>query len=259
MNNGLITLHESFNESKMQYIMDHKDKLKNEINFARLEEYYKNSKDGVAKVTYEQMTGCCRWSPSVGRMSLQVMPTKFRDFLTKGLYRPLHMVNSRPVILEWLCAELGIRTPCITDFNKNYNVLLQCLTERGYTKSFAYKCVLAIINSGSLKVDDPPKWMVDLRKEISGIHRHVMASDPDYESFAKKNGGKDCIQNYMSHLMINQEQKILLNMWKTLDCNPSVVLMHNWIMVPIVCEIDLKKMKDNIKGLLRINMELELH
>lgn len=256
MNKGVIQLRESFDESKMKFLMERKIDIEKEINWKTFQEYYERSQNNQVDVMYRQIKGCCRWYAQ--SMSLATMPAKFRHFLCDPIYNSIYMVNSRPVILEWLCYELGIRVPCLNDFNKNYNVLLQILTDKGYTLQFAYKLVLAIINGGTLKIDDPPKWMRDLRKEIEGVYHHISKCDPDFGSFANKNKVENVICNYMSHLMVNTEQKILMNMWASVKHHPGVVLCHYYMMVPKTVQLDLKTMEDNIKGYLRITMKLEV-
>jgi hypothetical protein len=242
-----LKINETFNQHKLNYILQNKDILnvedtftKHDLNYFKMlygknydpftmcETYLYNSLDGVLTTNYRQNNGYGRYY-AVNGMSQQGMLIKIRHTIAGEFYNDIDIVNAHPVILAHICDEKAIKCKYLKKYNTNRDKLLD--------GSITKQLIIAMINGGSSeynKIELKPEWLVNLKLEISTIH-DKLTKNADFKKFEKekKKSGQDfnVKASFINRMICNFENDILQFMYKYFDSPKDVVLCFDGIQI----------------------------
>lgn len=133
------------------------------------------------------------------KTSLQGLPRKIRNTIGIDYYVDLDMKNAHIVLLRWYLQQ--IKLPLENYKNITYYVenREQCLEELGriyeINRDISKKIVLSVCNGGenSYKIDleKQPRWLVDLRTDMTNIIDVVCSLNPKLVKQVKTQKGQD--------------------------------------------------------------------
>lgn len=185
-----ITFTEVFDPDAVLYILEHRDLLEKYLEsdpddynqFARLQKYYKNSKNGRIKVRYEKRLGGFGRLFANHSLSLQGISKLIRGSIAGNLYIDYDFVNCHPVLLKYICEIHECDSPRLNEYVKNRESIINSILDinkinpsinRGYIK----KMILSVLNGGEKLYDRLPnktKWLKKFKKEIRNIHEEML-------------------------------------------------------------------------------------
>ena len=237
-----INLIETFNQHKLNYILNNKDVFTGLMRpscfengndpFTVLEKYLKKSKNGCIDVKYKQNNGFGRYF-AVGGMSMQTMPREIKHAIQDN-YVDIDIVNCHPNILVHLAKGRNINTDHLERYINERDTLLEKLD---LDKEAGKMVVLSLLNGGTeafANLRIKPYWLSDLKEELETIH-NSFAEDKEYKvhKAKRKEQGNDFNHkgSYMNILICDFENKILMAIYEYLGNPKDCVLSFDGLMV----------------------------
>lgn len=271
--NIYIELKESFDQNKLNYIVKHKDEIKEQMRkscfedpnynpFLMAEKYLKKSFNGKIAVKYKQKRGygrfCC-----IGGTGLQSLCREIRHTIARDYYQDIDVVNCHPVVLEHLCEKKGFAHNHLSEFIQDRDTYLELLNVPREESKTIY---LSLMNGGASafnKLENKPDFLNRFKEEMEKIH-HLFA-ETNKEEFEKckadrKSKGKDFNHeaSFMNKLLCDFENKILMCMYGYLNTPKDAVLCFDGIMINKSTKVNLTNMEKHIKKNLDISIKLKI-
>lgn len=256
-----ITLNESFNQSKLHYIIENRELYQSKMRvydddydpFATALKYLKKSKNGQLQATYKQNAGFGRFC-AVGSLSLQCIPREIRHTIAKEYYIDIDIKNCHPIILEHLCKSRNIACKSLSNYNSHRDEYLKEIGDK--------KIILSLLNGGTKlykQLQSKPDWIVKLKNEIKDIHNQF-AKDSEFKKHRKDREKANITYNheasYISTLLCDFENKILQVIYKSIGSPKNAVLCFDGIMIQKDSSIDLESLQNTVLSTLGIKIEL---
>jgi hypothetical protein len=279
----MISLTERIHQNRLAYIVKHFDELglkdykgttyykQDNTDFrGQLEKYLKMTKDGKITIRYKQNDKVGRFFTS-GFVSLQGMRKDVRSCIVENLYHDIDIKNCHPVVLSHICKKLNIATTKLDYYIDNRE---KVLAQFGTSRDDAKTVILKLLNGGYSYYEDiknKPEWFIEYYHEVLAIHKEL-ATGKNYEKFLKKYEDKNKtvyddrgfeikhknnpVGSYVSSLMCDVENKILMAMYDKLGKPETAVLCFDGIMVSADTPYDLKELERHIKRNIDIDITL---
>ena len=155
------TFIESFDENKLTFILNNKDKIQfrneNTKNLSILDNYLKYSNDGSIDVKYNKIDNELhgRYYAN-GSLSGQGMIREIRYTIFNDYYTDIDIVNCHPIIIRWLCNNLSIKYNYLNQYIVNREDIFKELIDlnTGSDKDMFKRAILSINNGGTKDYDN---------------------------------------------------------------------------------------------------------
>lgn len=267
MSGEIIKLYETFNNTKLNYIINnfhtfglYKDKKEEEKQLKTLKKYLRRSRRGIIPVFYKQK-GKGRYFAK-GGLSLQNIKRTIRHTIAKEYYNDIDIVNAHPVILEFLCKSNNIDCEYLQQYNRNREKILKDLN---VDRKTAKKIFLGLTNDSNenhyVNLDSKTDFVKNYREEMLNIQNEFCNKfEKDFENHKQKriNNNENDNHNgsFLNILLCEMENKILLEMYKFFGSNENCVLCFDGLLLPKTTNLNLQKCENHIRNQLKINIKL---
>jgi hypothetical protein len=241
---------EKFDRHILNYIIENWEACKKQMRkkcfadpdydpFVISKDYLKKSVYGEIAVTYKQNKGFGRLN-AVGSRSLQSLPREIRHSIAGHLYVDVDIVNAHPVILEWLCINLGYPHEKLSYYNANREKVLVEHMEAGDDRGDVKIAYLSMTNGGCLDFYNLTKQTAfgeAYRSELMQIHKKFAEDNPEAFEEQKQvriDAKKDYnhAAGYTNVVLCDWENKILMAMWEFYKNDKNAVLCFDGLMIP---------------------------
>lgn len=247
-NHKFITLTETFDVDKLNYIIEHFEEFKLQLRWrarydrnpplAQLIRYRDASVNGKIVIKYCQRNGMGRFqalSPS-----LQGIAREIRHTISRENYVDIDMVNSHPTILQWMCNKEGFQCKYLDRYiSKREFYIKKLMDKNDIDRDTAKITYLTITNGGDSdykKLKNKTKHIVSYKNEMTHLHGLFTKLNPKRFKEVKSKRIK-VGKNYnheaalMNCLMLDIENDILMAMYKFFGNPKDSVLCFDGIMV----------------------------
>ena len=287
--NELLTYYEIFDKSKLQYIIENYEEIKDDIRqdskdrltninidpLSLVKKYLSKSKPtknpniNIIKVSYKQTNKkYIGRHYSLGSLSLQNIPREIRHTIAGDIYYDIDIKNAHPEILYQYGTKKELKTKYIKYYIDNREDIFNEYSKKyKTTPDEIKKGFLCILNGAKtflkMKENDMPKLVLKFKKEVELIQQYIYNNELEYKKLGiinAKNKQLSCNYNIcnelgstMNIMLCDIENTILISMINYLNDNKlvknKVTLVFDGLMLP----------KENIKNMdinkLLINIE----
>jgi len=248
INNGKKFI-EYFDRNMLAFYLINEAEIKQSINRNGRDKdilfsYYTNSRLNQLEVLYKQKSiNTGGRMQAVGSVSGQGMLREVRHTIYNKIYTDLDVVNCHPVLLRYVCLNIGIKEEyyfCLDRYiNNRDEVFEEIASANNYTlsKDYIKMCFLSIMNGGNKAYDElniKTEFITKFKEEVNKLAK--LLSNIFTELFVevrnkKRNAGKDfnILGSFLSHLMLFLENKLLMSMFIYLkdDLNLGEMMFHS--------------------------------
>lgn len=195
-----------------------------------------------------------------GRMfasnSLQNMPREIRATISSHWYFDLDIVNAQPTILQFLCSNYKIKTPCLDRYILHRNDIIQELIDlNSLPFNHVKKIILSVINGGLTNSIICSQWLLDFQNEITIIHNLFIQQFTNVFEFIKntKSDNFSIKGAHLNYILCNYENTYLVEIIHFLKNKKIIdldfVACFDGIMIP----------KNNVSDLSTLIHDIEVH
>lgn len=137
-------LTEKFNKNKLLYLIENQNEIeqicrKDARNLIDLDKFYKQSKNGILPVHYNQkdngLYGRYFVKNAIGGANLM---REYRHVIFSDYYNDIDIDNCHPNIISWLCKNMGIDCKYLNEYINNRNEIINELIELNPNLSFSW-------------------------------------------------------------------------------------------------------------------------
>ncbi len=274
-NHKFITLIETFDVDKLNYIIEHFEEFKLQLRWrerydrnpplAQLIKYRDASVNGKIAIKYYQKNGVGRFQALSA--SLQGIPREIRHTISREFYQDLDMVNCHPVILQWMCRKQGFDSEYLDKYiAKREFYLKKIMRKNKISRDKAKLVYLAITNGGEgdyRGLEYKSSHLQSYKEEMTGLHKLFSDLNPRRFERVKAKRIKDK-KDYnheaalMNCLMLDTENDILMAMYDFFDNPKNAVLCFDGIMLSKNGEYDLSGCEKYILDKIGIEINLKI-
>ena len=277
---------ELFNDEKMKIIVDNMGSILESIErnyntkydpLALINNYYKDSKNGITKVSYIQSdNGLYGRHQAKNAISGQGMLREARHTIFNEFYYDIDMVNCHPVIIRWLCRNLNMdveKYKCLDSYINDRNAIFDELIELNPSKDkdFFKACFLSMNNGGHKAFKDikrKSEFIKAYHKEIEDIRSTICDTFHEFKSITQNklkdanSGDYNLYGKTMSHICNMVENQLLMIMCEYFkkklkkDFKHSI-LCFDGIMILKKSVIDPKKILKDLKNEFK-NLDIDI-
>lgn len=271
MNRNYKTKQEIFNADKLSYIINN---FKNTINVnnkydketlktmkIQSKRYLARSRHGKINVEYKQ-NNCVGRYYAIHSVSLQSMKRCIRNTIAHEYYQDLDLVNAHSTILIHLCKENDIKCKYLKEYIENRDELLKALN---VPRSVGKKAYISLLNGGNKdfkELKHKTDHIYNFKDEVKKIQKKLISlNQKEYEKYVenlpddKKYNSK---VSFVSKMIYDFENKILLTINKYLKDPEIAVLCFDGMMVPKDIEIDIEECEAYVKRKIGITIKLSI-
>lgn len=206
------------------------DSCKTDTSFInQLKKYYKaHDENGMMDIRYNPSPKGSKDGRlySLKQLSLQSLPKKIRNTISRKFYLDLDIKNAHPTILSWYCKMNDIPCNSIECYRRNRDQCLNVvMTEFSLTKNEAKDFILAVMNGGKKieRNDITNPWLSTFMNEMDTILKKVVKLNPNLykESVKCKTDKYNFEGSTLNKVLCSYENLILL--WSLHYCRQNEI------------------------------------
>lgn len=274
-----MTLTETFDASKLKYILDNWELIEPEIKNCHFERngvtdkntlmmicksYLAKSRNGKVTTYYRQKHNQGRYF-AAGAQSLQSISREIRHTIASEFYQDIDIENAHPRFLEWYCNKHNIPCPKLSDYINNRDAYFKHYADNhGLSRSEVKQIYLSLTNGGdkSLKaLKEQPPAMINYQTEMKAVRKALIEKHPerwaDHVEYKKQHGSTFNMDgSFINILMCDMENAVLMSIYESLGKPRDCVLCFDGIMVRRETDINLSFIEQYIKVHHKIDLKL---